>query len=45
MSPFVTLLMDLVLLRTNEGAFVDIWVDFDVRVIRELKGVPPELIS
>lgn len=36
----VALLVDLVLLRADEGAFVDIRVDFDVGVVGELEGVP-----
>jgi hypothetical protein len=31
--------MDLVLLGADEGAFVDIGVDFDVRVVAELERV------
>ena len=34
-----TLLMNLVLLRADEGTLVDVWVDFDVRVVGQLKGV------
>lgn len=35
----LTLGVDLVLLRTNEGALVDVGVDFDIRVIAELESV------
>ncbi len=35
----LTLLMDLVLLCTDEGALVDVRVDFDVRVVAELESV------
>lgn len=33
-------LVDLVLLGADEGAFVDVGVDFDVGVVGELEGVP-----
>lgn len=33
-------LVDLVLLCADEGAFVDVGVDFDVGVVGELEGVP-----
>jgi hypothetical protein len=36
MFPVNSLLMDLILFRTDEGALVDVWVDFDVAVVGEL---------
>lgn len=39
MLSVVPLLMDLILFRADEGAFVDIWVDLDVRVVAELEVV------
>lgn len=33
-------LVDLSLFSPDKGAFVDVWVDFDVRVVAELQGVP-----
>lgn len=41
----VALLVDLVLLRADEGAFVDVGVDFDVGVVGELEGIPSERVS
>lgn len=38
-------LVDLVLLCADEGAFVDVGVDFDVRVVGELEGVPFAVID
>ncbi|GKT88388.1 hypothetical protein Ct61P_06238 [Colletotrichum tofieldiae] len=33
------LLVDLVLLRSDEGSLIDVGVDFDVRVVAELQRV------
>ena len=35
----LSLLVDLVLFGADEGAFVDVGVDFDVAVVGELEGV------
>jgi len=45
MSSVVALLVDLILFRSDEGAFVDVRVDFDVGVVGELEGVPSERVS
>ena len=37
--PLESLLMNLILLCTDERALVDVGVDFDVRVVAQLKGV------
>lgn len=39
MSATGPFLMDLGLLGSDEGFFVDVWVDFDVRVVTELDSV------
>ena len=39
MLALVPLLVDLVLLGADEGAFVDIGVDFDVRVVAQLERI------
>lgn len=38
-ATMVAFLMDLILLRTDEGALVDVWVDFDIRVVAQLEGI------
>lgn len=40
-----TLLVDLVLLCTNEGALVDIGMDFDVGIVRQLESVLGIVVS
>lgn len=35
----LALLVDLILLCADEGSFVDIWVDFDVRVVAQLESI------
>lgn len=35
----LTLLVDLVLLCTDERALVDVWVDFNIGVVAELKSI------
>jgi hypothetical protein len=37
--PFKALLMDLILLCSDEGALVDVGVDFNVRVVTQLECV------
>ena len=37
--PFGSLLMDLVLLCANERALIDVWVDFNVRVVTQFESV------
>lgn len=39
MSSLVSLLVDLVLFGADERAFVDVRMDFDVRVVAELEGI------
>jgi hypothetical protein len=34
-----SLLMDLVLLGSDKGTLVDVWVDFDVRVVAQFESV------
>lgn len=35
----ITFLVDLILLRADKGAFVYVWVNFDVRVVAQLEGI------
>lgn len=35
----LTLLVDLVLLCADEGTLVDVWVNFNIRVVAELESV------
>lgn len=39
LSPLLTLLVDLVLLGSDEGSLVDVGMDLDIRVIAELELV------
>ena len=39
MLAFGSLLVDLVLFGADEGAFVDIGVDFDIRVVAQLESI------
>jgi hypothetical protein len=39
MATLVTFLVDLILLRAYKGAFVDIRVNFYVRIVRELERI------
>ena len=40
-----TLLVDLVLLCTNERTFIDIGMDFDIGIVRQLESVLETVVS